>query len=158
MRKAGFDMDINDDDFTPLCDMTRRTLTDLQGSFLHLHKVLLEMERRDYERTYGRVSPGELLKLLLQHQQFAWLRILSRTAVSIEELLDDKEAAAEGQAQDLLTQVRSLLVPDDAGGDFARNYYLALQRDPDAVLAHRAVRQVLTAAAQDSRRNPGSVH
>ena len=146
------------DDLPLLRDMTRRSLTDLLGRLLHLHKMLLEMERRAYERMYGRVTAGELLKLVMHHQQFAWLRALSGIAVSIEEFLDDKDTAVEVEAQRLLMRVRSLLVPVETGSGFARRYYLALQDDPDVVLAHRAVRDVLTAAEADSLRESGGIH
>ena len=94
----------------------------------------------------------------MHHQQFAWLRALSGIAVSIEEFLDDKDTAVEVQAQRLLTRVRSLLVPVETGSGFARRYYQALQDDPDVVLAHRAVRDVLTAVEADSLRESGGIH
>jgi hypothetical protein len=129
---------------------TLRSLVDLRKALLHLHKVLLEIERIDYEQVHGRVSAGELLKLLIQHQQFAWLHAVSEIVVRIDELLDGEEEATEEQARLLLAETRSLLVPADGGKAFAGKYYLALQRDPSTVLAHRTVSMVLAAGARDA--------
>lgn len=127
----------------PMGETTRQRLNDLRHALLHLHKVLLEIERLDYERQNGRVTPGELLKLLLQDEQFAWLRAVSEIIVRIDEMLEDEEGAEE-DARQLFDQAGKLLVPAESGTGFARHYYLALQRDPAAILAHREARKVLT--------------
>ena len=127
-----------------------RSLVDLRTALLHLHKVLLEIERIAYEQVHGRVSAGELLKLLIEHRQFAWLHTVSEIVVRIDELLDGEEETADEQARLILSKARSLLVPAEDGAAFAGKYYLALQRDPSAVLAHRAVREVLAAGAREA--------
>ena len=53
--------------------LDRAKLTELRTVLLKLHKTLLDMERRDYEREHGHVSTGELFRLVLDHQQFGWL-------------------------------------------------------------------------------------
>ena len=132
----------NRSDAVLLRERTRRLLTGLRGPLLQLHKVLLEIERRDYERLYGRVSAGELLELAVSDARFAWLRDVFELVVGIDEMFDDAEAG-EAQAQALLKQVRALLRPVENAAGFAGAYFLALQRDPAAVLAHSAVCRVL---------------
>jgi hypothetical protein len=61
-----------------LPDATLKHLRELRRRLLHLHKTLLEMERADFERFFGRVTSGELLQLVINHAQFAWLRLISR--------------------------------------------------------------------------------
>ena len=131
-------------------ESTHRTLVDLRKVLLQLHKVLLEFERIAYEQVHGRVSAGELLKLLIQHREFEWLHAVSEIVVRIDEVLDGEEEATEEQVRLMLSEVRSLLIPTEDGSDFAGKYYLALQQDPSAVLAHRAVREVLAAGARDA--------
>ena len=140
------------DGINPMRESTQRYLRDLHKALLHLHKVLLEIERIAYEQVHGRVSAGELLKLVVAHEQFAWLHAVSESIVRIDELLDSDEPVEEDDARSLLTQVRSLLVPAEGGTTFASNYYHALQRDPAAVLAHRAVTLIVAAALKDSER------
>lgn len=125
-------------------ESTRQTLDGLHGPLLHLHKTLLEIERKAYEKIHGRVSPNELLKLVLNDERFSWLRELSALIVSVEELLESEEPVQEDDARSLLTQLRTLLVPSETGDDFARKYFAALQADPDAILAHRAVTHILS--------------
>lgn len=128
----------------PMHESTRQTLDDLHGPLLHLHKTLLEIERKAYEKVHGRVSPNDLLKLALNDEQFAWLRELSALIVSVEELLEADEPVEEDSARSVLTQMRTLLVPSETGDAFGRKYFNALQADPGAVLAHRAVSQILS--------------
>jgi hypothetical protein len=120
----------------------RRRLEQLRHALLRLHKILLEDERAAYERAHGRISPNELLQLLLKDAQFAWLHGISELVVRIDELLESDEPAA-ASAGPLITQTRALLVPAEDGDEFARKYHSALQRQPDAVLAHRDVTRLL---------------
>lgn len=118
-------------------------LRGLRLSLLRLHKVLLDAERADYESAHGRVSAGEMLQLAIGDPQFAWLRALSELVVQIDEALDPKEPVTAEGADALLAQARDLLKPSEEGGEFARKYFAALQREPAAVLAHRETTRLL---------------
>ena len=124
---------------THLPEVAFQTLRDLRRSLLHLHKILLDSERVDYERARGVVSIGELLQLVINHEQFAWLHTISELIVRIDEMLDPKEPSTEEDATALLSYAGGLLTPDEAGTDFQRKYYTALQREPEALIAHREV-------------------
>ena len=124
-------------------EATRQRLTNLRRALLRLHKALLDDERLAYERVYGQVSSGELLQLVINHEQFAWLHSVSELIVRIDEMLDADEPATGGDVESLLAQARVLLKPSETGNDFERRYYRALQRDPDIVLAHRDVMKII---------------
>jgi hypothetical protein len=47
----------------------RQRLSELRIKLLHLHKLLLETERLTYEQVRGHVSAGELLQLVINHEQ-----------------------------------------------------------------------------------------
>ncbi|HEY6122976.1 MAG TPA: hypothetical protein VIV66_23690 [Pyrinomonadaceae bacterium] len=123
---------------------TQQTLKDVRRALLHLHKTLLDMERAAYEQARGRVSSGELLQLVINHEQFAWLRSLSALIVRIDEMLDAEEPVTDDEAKSLLAEARALLKPAETGNNFERKYFAALQREPAAVIAHREVVQSLT--------------
>src|SRR5207253_4440250 len=89
-----------------------------------------------------RTAPGEMLQIVISNPQFAWLRRISELIVQIDEVLDSQEPTALAAATELLTQARALLVPGNAG-EFARKYHDALQRQADAVLAHKDVAEIL---------------
>ncbi|WP_422394271.1 hypothetical protein [Nostoc flagelliforme] len=66
-------------------------LADTRIKLLHLHKLLLDTERIRYEQVRGQVSKGELLQLVINHDQFAWLHHLSELIVQIDELIHSDE-------------------------------------------------------------------
>jgi len=122
----------------------RQRLTNLRNGLLRVHKTLLDSERSVYERDVQRIgSPGELLGLLLHDPWFAWLHDLSGLVVIIDEMLDADEPASIFDADRLVTQARTLLLPAEHGTGFPRRYFEALQRDPDVVLAHGAMMKLL---------------
>ena len=122
---------------------TLERLRNLRRSLLHLHKVLLDDERAAYERVHGQVTSGELLQLVINHEQFAWLHAISELVVQIDEMFDADEPLTAEAAASLLANARALLTPAEAGSEFERKYFAALQREPDAVLAHREARSFL---------------
>lgn len=126
-------------------DITLKSLSGLRRVLLRLHKVLLDAERAIYEQAHGRISSGELLQLVINHEQFAWLHSISELIVKIDELLDADEPVTTTEAQSLLSEARMLLKPSETGDDFASKYFAALQRDPDTVLAHREAMLILSA-------------
>jgi hypothetical protein len=111
-------------------------LTDIRIKLLHLHKLLLDTERIRYEQVRGQVSKGELLQLVINHDQFAWLHHLSELIVKMDELIHSDEPITSEAIAALIADVWILLTPDEAGNDFAVKYDAAFQRSPDVVLAH----------------------
>ncbi len=125
-----------------LPDATLRHLGELRNKLLHLHKILLEMERADFERVSGRLTSGELLQLVINHPQFAWLRMISALVVQIDEMLGAEEPATLNDVQNVLSQARALF---SASTDevFNEKYQAALQREPAVVMAHSEVARLL---------------
>lgn len=119
-------------------------LQDLSRSLLRLHKALLDSERVSYERVHGRIpSNGAFFQLVLGDAWFAWLRPLSHMIARLDELAEEAEVSTGTEITTLIESVRSLLMPSEEGDGFGRHYYDALQREPDVVLAHAAVRGLL---------------
>ena len=70
-------------------DVMRESLRALRQGLLRLHKALLDLERRDYERARGRIGNSyEFLQLVLKDPWFDWLHRLSELIVQIDETLD----------------------------------------------------------------------
>jgi hypothetical protein len=125
-------------------DSTRRLLTDLRNGLLKVHKTLLDCERARYERDIERINTtGQLLNLVLHDPWFAWLHELSELVVLIDETLDADDPPAASDAGRLLAQAKMLLTPNEFGKGFRQQYYEALQRDPDVVIAHGAAMKLL---------------
>jgi len=128
-------------------ELTREALKDLRQGLLRLHKLLLELERRDYERSRGRIGNSyEFLQLVLKDPWFDWLHRLSELIVQIDESLDSRESETpltEADAKALLERAKVLLAPSEEGTQFQKNYFLALQQSPDVVLLHSEVMRLL---------------
>ncbi|MFO0775172.1 MAG: hypothetical protein U0172_10975 [Nitrospiraceae bacterium] len=119
-------------------------LTELTKGLLRLHKALLDGERITYERVHGRIETnGAFFQLVLNDAWFAWLRPLSQTIARIDELSEDGAPEAQAELQATLAEVKALLRPTEEGDGFGRQYYEAIQRDPDVSFAHAAVRAQL---------------
>ena len=121
----------------------RQLLFDLRKSLLHLHKTLLDWERAAYERIHGRASASELLKVIVEDPQFAWLRPISELIVRIDETVDKEADDTPADVNALVARARAVVAADETGPPNAQRYYAALQEHPDAVMAHRAVTKVL---------------
>ena len=128
-------------------DTTRENLKALRTGMLRLHKILLDLERRDYERARGKISNSyEFLQLVLKDPWFDWLHRLSELIVQIDETLDTRDSeipATEADASALIERAKTLLAPAETGTEFQKNYFLALQRSPDVVLLHSEIVKLL---------------
>ena len=128
-------------------DTTRDGLKVLRQGLLRLHKLLLDLERRDYERARGRISNSyEFLQLVLKDPWFDWLHRLSELIVQIDETLDTHDTekpATEDDAKALIERAKTLLAPAETGSQFQKNYFLALQQSPDVVLLHSELMRLL---------------
>lgn len=125
-------------------------LRDLRLRLLHLHKTLLDMERASYEKMFGSVNSGELLQLVINGTQFAWLRMLSALVVEIDETLDGldgDEPATPADMRRLLARARLLFTSPD-NEVFRQKYRAALQHEAAVVMAHAEVMSLLRECAE----------
>ena len=125
-----------------MVDPERQRLRDLSRELFRLHGLLLDRERRAYERQYGRVGAHELLQLLLHDPYFAWLRALSGLMAQVDELADTEEPVNSADAEPLLRAAHRLLKSGDSGA-FQDKYRDALQESPDVVMTHAGITELL---------------
>ena len=138
-------------------EVTRENLRALRQGLLRLHKALLDLERRDYERARGRIGNSyEFLQLALKDPWFDWLHRLSELIVQIDETLDThtETPATETDASALLERAKSLLAPAETGTEFQKNYFLALQQSPDIVLMHSEMMRLLGRGPSNTSQTP----
>ena len=122
----------------------RAHLNDLFQAFLRLHKALLDDERVSYEHVHERIpSNGAFLQLVLGDAWFAWLRPLSQLMATLDELGEEDKSPDGQDTVTLVASIRTLLTPTEEGEGFGRQYHDALQREPDVMLAHAAVKALL---------------
>ena len=63
--------------------------------------------------------------------------------VEMDELLAAKETPKENTGLALIEQSRILLTPSEAGGEFQKRYFGAMQESPEIVMAHSEFARVL---------------
>jgi hypothetical protein len=128
----------------PDSDLARKRLTELRHSLLRLHKILLDSEKRTYEREHGPIpSRGAFFQLVIGDAWFSWLHRVSELVVQIDEMLDGEEPLTPVEAARVIEQAKLLLKPSEEGAEFGKRYWNALQRDPDVVLGHAEVKRLL---------------
>jgi hypothetical protein len=127
----------------------REKLITLRDSLLRIHKTLLEMERRDYERSNGAVNAGELFRLVIDHEQFAWLHNISEFVVRIDETLAGEVPVVPADATTAITLARKMFAPTESGDAFQKKYYDAIQREPAVVIEHAELARIFSAEPKE---------
>jgi len=126
---------------------TKTTLTTAQRALLHVHKAILDEERKRYELAHGRVpSAMAFLQLLLNDPWFAWIRPMSGLAAQIDETLFAKPGETAMSPDLLLEEARFLLSPRHEGDDLPARLYQMIQSVPDVAVAHAEAMRIWPAA------------
>lgn len=114
----------------------RRKMVALREDLLRLHKVLLDMERRDYEKVHGQVNAGELFRLVVGDAQFAWLHSISEFVVRLDEMLAGEKEITDVESREAISLARKMFLPSETGDGFQKLYFDAIQKDPAVVMEH----------------------
>jgi len=128
----------------------RKKLIALRLALLRVHKTLLEMERRVYEREHGKVNAGELFRLVVDHTQFAWLHNISEFVVRIDETLAAKEPVTPEYTSVTFSLARKMFVPTESGDGFQKKYFDAIQHDPAVVMEHAELARLFNNEPSDT--------
>ncbi len=132
-------------------DETRQKLKDLSKSFLRLHKILLEGEKAEYEKTNGRIgSPNQYLQLVMNDPQFAWLRRMSSLIALIDEACSIRRPATEDAAKALTDETEKLLTFAGDDESFNDKFHIALQKNADASVTLNDTLNILKNSRQNA--------
>jgi hypothetical protein len=126
-------------------------------ALLDLHKLLIDEERRRYERAHGPIGgPRQALRLLMQDPWFGWLRPMGDLIVRLDERLAGEAPVTAGELEAAAASTLGLL-HDGETSSFGQAYRRALQDVPDVVVAHGRLLQLLNGAGRgdgETRRPP----
>jgi hypothetical protein len=127
----------------------RQRLDAVAHALRPLHKALVDVVQRDWEKSHTPIAgPVQLFQLLTQDPFFLWLHPLSALMAEVDELHDQKEPVAAEAVTALRLSLEALvgdrgLVP--APDSFVARYLAILQQEPDVVMLHARLRRVLDA-------------
>ena len=118
-------------------------LKNARNILLKLHKSMLDLERAMHEGIHGKLNSSEFLNLLLEDEDFAWLRKFSMLIVEIDEMFDLKADLTPDMIDANLKKVRELVQMSEPDEYFRAKYQFALQRDPNAAGLHSQLKALL---------------
>lgn len=121
----------------------RETLKKSRDLMLKLHKRMLDEERELYESLNGPLTATEYLSLLLESEDFAWLRKFSMLIVEIDEMFAQKDGFGDEMLAANLQKVRELVLMAEPDEYFRAKYQLAIQSDPDTASLHSELKQTV---------------
>lgn len=107
-------------------------LKSARNILLKLHKSMIDLEREVYEGIHGKLNSSEFLQLLLEDEDFQWLRRFSMLIVEIDEMFAQKEKVADEMIDANIGKVRELVEMTEPDEYFRAKYQFALQRDVNA--------------------------
>ena len=110
---------------------------------LKLHKLLVDIERENYEKENGQVTSGQFLNLLVNDLNFSWLRKFSTLIVEIDEMLDLDDGYSEQMIEMQFSQMRNLLNLENADEDFKTKYQNVLQTNSEVAGKHGELKILL---------------
>ncbi len=115
----------------------------MREALLNLHKELLNVERKRYERNVGPVANEfEFFRLVTSDPSFAWIGPMTTLIVQIDEKVASKEPISVGEVENLYAETRAVLASPETT-PFKTEYTQLLQENPDLVMKHSAVMQAV---------------
>jgi len=94
---------------------------------LRLHKLLVDIERNNFEDQNGKISSGHYLNLLVNDSNFEWLRKFSTLIAEIDEMLDLDDGYTINMIDKHLSQMRDLLITEAIDEEFNKKFKNILQ-------------------------------
>lgn len=119
-------------------------LRNARNLLLKLHKSMLDLERQMYEGIHGKLNATDFLNLLLEDEDFAWLRQFSMLIVEIDEMFDLKGDLTAEIVDANLVKVKELVEMKEDDEYFRAKYQFALQRDSEAASLHSELKTMFS--------------
>ena len=119
-------------------------LKEARLQLLKLHKLLVDLERANYERSSGQITSGQFLNLLLNDANFAWLRKFSTLIVEIDEMLDLDDGYTENMIEKQFSQLSDLLNLNIDDEEFKTKYQNMLQPNSDVISRHSELKKLIS--------------
>ena len=118
-------------------------LRNLRNLLLKQHKLLIDREREGYEMLHGPLTAGAFLNVLIDNEDFAWLRQFSMLIVEIDEMFDLKDGVDREMIEANLAKIGELLDPNIGDDSFNAKYDFSMSLLPEAARLNEEMRILL---------------
>jgi hypothetical protein len=119
-------------------------LKNARNLLLKMHKAMVDLEREMYEGIHGKLNSGQFLNLLLEDDDFGWLRKFSMLIVEIDEMFDLNDGVTDEMIATNLRKVKELVEMAEPDDYFRNKYQFALQRDANAAGLQSELKHLLS--------------
>lgn len=119
-------------------------LKEARQQILRLHKELIDIERRRFETENRQLSSGEFLQVLLNDENFNWLRRFSMLIVEIDEMFDLSDGYSKGMIEKHFLQLIKMIEFETADKNFNSKYSDAVKTNTIIESKHRELKKLLT--------------
>ena len=112
-------------------------LKNARNLLLKLHKVMIDFERVVHERLHGPLTAGQFLNVLIENEDFAWLRKFSMLIVEIDEMFDLQDGISPDLVDANLAKIVELIEMREEDEYFRAKYQNVVQQHVDAAALQR---------------------
>jgi hypothetical protein len=107
-------------------------LKNARNLLLKLHKVMIDFERAVHEGIHGPLTAGQFLNVLIENEDFSWLRKFSMLIVEIDEMFDLKDGVTPDLVDANLAKIVELIEMREEDEYFRAKYRNVVQQHVDA--------------------------
>lgn len=118
-------------------------LKNTRNLLLKLHKAMLDREREIYEGLHGPLNATQFLNVLLEDDDFSWLRKFSMLIVEIDEMFAARDGVPAEMVEANLAKVTELVEMKESDEYFKARYQFSLQRVPEAAVLHSEIKAIV---------------
>ncbi len=111
---------------------------------IRLHKLLVDIERENFEHLNGKVSSGHYLNLLVNDSNFEWLRKFSTLIVEIDEMLDLDDGYTINMIDKHFSQMRDLLDTKTKDEEFNKKFENILLVNSEVAEKHKEIVKLIS--------------
>ena len=105
---------------------------------------MIDIEREMYEGLNGKVAAAQFVTLLMEDDDFAWLRKFSSLIVEVDEMFASKDGYSDELIDACLQKVKELAEMSEDDDYFKAKYQFALQKSPDSAGLHSQLKKALS--------------
>jgi hypothetical protein len=117
-------------------------LKNARNLLLKLHKVMIDFEREMHEGIHGPLTAGQFLNVLIENEDFAWLRKFSMLIVEIDEMFDLKDGVTPELVEANLVKIAELVEMREDDEYFRAKYQNIVQKHVDAAALQSELRSM----------------